>query len=483
MADSVKSNFIYNLINVLSTLLFPLITFPYSSRVLMAEGIGQVNFYNSIINYVVLLTSIGIPMYGIREIARVRDNIQKRSITAVEILTLNILLNVVGYFVIGILCVTVPQIQENVPLFLLLSLIMILNTIGCPWFYSGVEDFKYITIRALLIRVLGVILLFALVKSSNDLLYYALCTVICTAGNNIINFIRLRKYVSLSAFKLTEINIVRHLKPALAVFVFNLITSIYINLDSVMLGFLSNSASVGYYTAATKLSHMLLSLVSALGTVMLPRLSNLVSIGRMDEFYRLSQKAFNFITLIAFPVCIGLIVLSPTLIYLFSGETYKPAVITLQLISPVIIAISISNLTGLQILYPLGKIKIVTISTCVGALVNFILNILLIPHFSQNGAAIATVAAELSVTISQFFIAQKYIPFKLINRNTFLYLITAVAMGAVCYFVSVLLKGNEVLKLIIIPIVGALVYGVIMIFTQDSICKEIVETVKNKINH
>ena len=166
MARSIKENFIYNMIGTVSGFLFPMITFPYVSRVIMAEGLGQVQFYNSIINYVVLLTGLGIPLYATREIARVRDNLKDLSKTTTEIIFLNLILNILGYAAVFIMCFTIDEVMHNIPLFLLLSTSIVLTTIGCTWFFSGVEDFKYITIRGLVVRIVSTIFLFLFVKTT-----------------------------------------------------------------------------------------------------------------------------------------------------------------------------------------------------------------------------------------------------------------------------------------------------------------------------
>lgn len=468
------------MIGTVSGFLFPMITFPYISRVIMAEGMGQVQFYTSIINYVVLLTSLGIPLYATREIARVRDNIAELSLTTTEIISLNLLLNILGYAAIFIMCVTVDEVKQNIPLFLLLSTSIILTTIGCPWFFSGVEDFKYVTIRGLIIKIICIVFLFVFVRDKDDLIYYAAYSVLGSIGNYILNFVHLKKYIHLDSFKFRDLNIWRHLKPAFAIFVFNLVTSIYVNLDKVMVGFLKDNEGVGYYTAATTISHIFLTAVTSLGVVMLPRLSNLVKQGDMDSFNRLAKKSYNFIISMSFPICGGLIVLAPSLLRIFSGEGFAPAIPTLQIISPIIIAIGISNLIGLQILYPLGKIKIVTISTLVGAIINFSLNLLLIPKLAQNGAAIATISAEVCVTLTQIIIAKKIIPFKIIDKQVFICLLTTIVMGIICFlFISI--GFSDVINLVTVPIIGALFYGLMMIFTKNQLVVEVVKMITNKI--
>lgn len=480
MSQSIKKNFVFNLINTVSALVFPLITFPYASRILMADGIGQVQFFQSIINYVVLLTSIGIPLYGIKEIARARDNKEELSRTTIELVTLSVILSLVGYIIVAILCLTVGKVQENIPLFLVLSSTILITSIGCPWFYSGIEDFKYITVVGILVKTLSAIFLFCIVKTRDDLLLYGAYTVAGSIGSYLINFVRLRKYISLEGISLKDLNIWRHIKPAAAIFLFNIVTSIYINLDTVMLGFLSNSTAVGYYTGATKISHILVVLVTSLGAVLLPRSSNLLKNGKTDEFYALSAKSYNFISLMTFPILGGVLVLAPSIILLFCGSGFVPSITTLRIIAPIIVFIGISNLVGLQMLYPLGKIKLVTLSTCIGATVNLTLNLILIPLMAQNGAAVATVIAELSVAIAQLLMVRKLIPFSLINKDTFKYFVSSLLMVLICYGVMSLLN-NDVIRIILVSFVGMLVYGTIMILSKDKFTLSIWDQIKGHI--
>lgn len=482
MEKSIKSNIIYNVINTVSGFIFPLIAFPYVSRILMAEGIGQVNFFNSIIGYIVLLTGLGIPIYGIREIARVRDDKKELTRTALEILLLNLILNIIGYIIVFVICFTIPQIKDNSPLFLLLSSTILLTSIGCNWFYSGVEDFKFITLRGLLVRCVSLLLLFTLVDSKDDLLYYGLYYVLSSVGSNFINFLWLKKHIKTNLISFTDINPWRHIQPTFAVFIFSIVTSIYINLDKVMLGFIKGVASVGYYSAATQISHILLIAATSLSAVMLPRSSNLVKNNRLDEFYKLTERTYQFVLLISLPLTAGCIVMSPILIHIFCGNTYEPSIITLQIIAPIIIAIGISNLIGMLILYPLGCIRIVIYSTCIGALINVLLNIILIPKLAQNGAAIATVFAEVGVTLTQFIIAKKYVRFRLFTMRYIIYILSTLVMFASCGIV-VKLDISEYVKLILVPSLGVFIYGSLLYITKDRLFLEALKFISSKIKH
>ena len=253
MARSVKANYLFNLINSASQLLFPLITFPYASRIMMADGIGQVNFFQSIISYISLFTCLGIPMYAIREIAKVRDNLEKMTRTTVEILLLHAFLTLFGYIIVAAICMTVAKVQTDIPLFLILSVSIFFTAIGCEWFYQGIEDFKYVAIRGIVVKTVSVLLLFLLVKSKEDILWYGAYTVFGVLGGNIFNFIRLRKYLHRDFVGFSKLHPFKHLKPALHIFVFNVIASIYLQLNNVLLGFMKDAEAVGYFTAATKL--------------------------------------------------------------------------------------------------------------------------------------------------------------------------------------------------------------------------------------
>lgn len=480
MAKSIKINFIFNIVNTVGSLLFPLIAFTYASRIIMAEGIGVVQFLQSIINYVVLFSSLGIPMYGIREIARVRDDEKALTITTIEIVLLNLILNVVGYFVVAFLCLTIPQIQGNIFLFLVLSSSIILTTIGCSWFYNGIEDFKYITLVGLTVKTLGLFFLFSFVRNESDLLYYAIYLIIGSVGSNIINFIRLRRFIKPTISIWQELNITKHIRPTCSIFLFNIITSIYINLDSVMLGFLKDNVSVGYYTAATRVSHILVTLITSFGAVLLPRTSNLIKNNQTEEFKRLSKKSFDMVMMLAFPLFVGVLVCAPALIHLFCGESFEPSVLTLQIVSPIIIALAISNLIGIQVLYPLGLIRLVTISTCIGACTNVCLNFLLIPIYGHYGAAVATVIAEFSVSISQIIMARKIMPFSLLSSQIVRYVICSLLLFVVCSLVSRLIE-NDIISIVTVGVIGALIYASLMIVSKDELTLEIYNILIKKV--
>ena len=477
MAQSVKVNYILNLINTGTQMLFPLITFPYVCRVIEADGIGQINFFQSIISYISLFTCLGIPMYAIREIARDRSDVVQMNRTAMEILLLHSMLTLVGYAIVAILCLTVPQIQVNIPLFLILSLTIFFTAIGCEWFYQGIEDFKYITIRGLIIKTVSVVLLFIFVKSKTDLLYYGCYTVFGVLGGNIFNFFRLRKYIHRENIIFSELHIKRHIKPVLKVFSFSVVTSIYLQLNTVLLGFLKNALAVGYFAAATKVMQMLLMMSSCLGSVMMPRASHLIAENKEAEFNRLIQKSYDFTLAIALPMTIGLIFCAPSLITALCGVKFEHSILPSQIIAPIILMVAISNVFGIQVLFPKGKINIVTLCCGIGAVADLILNLCLIPLFSYIGTSIAYLGAEVATTVSMYFIGRRYIPIIYFKKSHLTYALGCVVMAFALYGLS-LLQLPTFTILLLQGCCGVLAYFIILCICKDEMLVQILSKIK-----
>ena len=474
---SLKTNVILNYINTITGIIFPVITFPYASRILLPDGIGVVNFQISIINYIVLFTSLGIPLYAVKEIAKYRDNITIRNKTAVEITILSLLLCLFGYVAVALIGKLVPQIEANIALFYILSLTILFTALGVNWFYQAIEDFKFITIRAVLIRTIAAASLFLFVKDKSDLLIYGAITVGSTVGNNVINFIHLRKHISLRSLKGIKLNIYRHLKPALHIFVLNLIISIYVQLNTIMLGFMDGDYAVGIYTAGNKIPHIILSLVTSMGVVLLPRFSNLVASGKMDEFKSVCDKAIRLVLMLALPFTAGLMLLSEPIIEIFCGHAFIDAVPVIYWTAPVILFIGLTNVIGIQILYPLGKENIVIYSTLGGAIVNVILNIILIPNFSAIGAGIATFSAELAVLIIQVIAGRKYIPVRLLNKCNLKYILATICLIAVVT-PFVFLINNNWLQILLSVAIGGIAYGLYLLYIKDDIVLSILKYLK-----
>ena len=479
---SLKANVIFNFLNTITGIVFPVITFPYAARILLPDGIGAVNFLQSVVAYIVLLTSLGIPLYAVREVAKYRDDIAKRNSVTVEITLLSLFLCVGGYIIVWILGHFVSQIHSQLALFYVLSLTILFTALGVNWFFQAIEDFKFITVRAVIFRILAALALFVFVKTKDDLLIYALVTVGSTVGNNFINFIHLRKYIIIKQIRWKKLRIWRHLKPSLRIFVFNLITSIYLNLNTVMLGFMQGDSAVGFYTAGNKISHIVLSVVASLGVVLLPRCANLVEKGNMEEFATVTRKSYRLVQALSLPSTIGLILLAAPIVVIFGGPEFVEAVPVLVWTAPVIIFIGLSNVFGIQILYPLGKENLVIWSTVGGAVINLILNLLLIPYWSYTGAAVSTFIAELTVLLIQVIFGYRYIPFRIFEKVNMNYLIASFIMAVIVYSLTLLLT-NIWLSLIISTLVGGCIYATVLWLLKDSLFQEILQYTYRLIKH
>ena len=479
---SVKGNIVLNGINTITGILFPVITFPYAARVLLPEGIGAVNFLNSIIGYIVLLTSLGIPMYAVKEVAKYRDDKLTRDKITVEIILLSTILCLLGYVAVWLLAEFVPQIHQQASLFYILSLTIVFTSIGVNWFYQGIEDFKFITVRAIIIRSLAAAALFIFVKNPSDLLVYGMITVGSTVGNNFINFIHLRKHIDRGRINFNELCIFRHLKPALQVFILNLIISLYIQLNSIMLGFMSGDDAVGYFTAGTRISHIGLTLISSLGAVLLPRCSHLLKIGDKEGFASVINKSLNITLALSLPMTAGLMLLAAPVTIVFCGGEYMDAIPVLYLNAPVIIFISLTNVMGIQILYAMDKVNLVIYSVSGAAVLNLILNFILIPSHGVTGAAVSTLVAEFSVLLLQIMCGRKYYPFKISALFSFRYIIATIIMSMAVY-ATIIQFHTDIMKLISGLSIGFTVYLLTLIIMKDSLVMEMLSIVKNKIGY
>lgn len=483
MTKSVKVNYILNLTNTVTQLLFPLITFPYAARVMQPDGIGQVNFFNSIISYIALFVALGIPLYAVREIAMVRDDCKKMNIVTAEIFILNSILMLGGYVIVAILCIFVPQIKQDVPLFLILSLTLLFSTIGCEWFYQGIEDFMYITIRGLVVKIISVVFLFVFVKTKEDILLYGLYAVLGSIGGNLFNFIHLRKYIKWGDLPFCELHPFRHLKGSIAIFAFNIVASLYLQLNTVLLGFMKDSTAVGFYTSATKMMRVVMGITTSLSSVVMPRMSNYFAEGERDQFKSLAQKSYDFTIGMTIPLALGLAFAAPYLIILFCGSMFEASILPSIIISPIIVMVGLSSVLGMQILYPMGKIGIVIKTCLIGAITDLTLCFLLIPSYSYNGCAVAYLCAEIATTASQYVLGRKYLPLKFFTRNHFHYICAGTILSAFLFFVVHLGINSRIVNLLLMLILGGGSYIIFLMLIKDSVLISLIpEKIKTKFS-
>ncbi len=385
----------------MSSFIFPLITFPYVSRILLPVGTGKVSFATSLVSYFALFSQLGIPTYGIRACAKVRDNRRELTRVTQELLIINLVMSVFAYIVFFLALAFVPRLREDRLLYIIVSVTMLLNAVGMEWLYKALEQYSYITMRSVFFKFIAVILMFLLVQEQSDYVIYGGITVFASSASNILNLFNVRKYVDMKP--VGGYNFKRHLKAIGIFFAMSCATTIYTHLDTVMLGFMTSDTDVGYYNAAVRIKSVLVSVVTALGTVLLPRSSYYISKGMKDEFKRITAKAMQFVWILATALMLFFMIYAKEGIYFLSGDNYTGSIVPMQIIMPTLLLVGISNITGIQILVPLGKEKWVLYSEIGGAITDLILNAILIPQMQSSGAAIGTLAAELVVLLIQVY--------------------------------------------------------------------------------
>lgn len=480
MSKSIKKNYIYNLINTVTQLLFPLITYPYVTRVLGYELFGHVNFLNSIITYITLGTSLGIPIYGIREIAKVKDNPRQVSHVTLEILLLHLSLSLIGYIVVTCFSIFDPRISESATAFLILSATIFFTALGCNWFYQGVEDFRYITLRSIIVKIVSIILLFIFVKTKNDVLWYCGYLVIGVLGGNLFNFFRLRKYISFKGLKWAAIKPFRHLRAVINVFALSFLASLYQNLNTVVLGYAKGDGSVAFYTMALKLVLIGSSILNSFTYVLIPRLSEYSEKQQGTSFASLAQKSWDINILISLPLSIGFILMAPELIQIFSTSEFEPAIITIRILALLVLVTSLSSVLGLQILYSLGKIGIQIRCAIIGACVNFTLLFFLTKILGENGVAISYITAEISVLLSLAIIGRKFIPIQYIKVNYYKYAIATLVMSVVVLALKQL-SYNIYLQFALVALTGSVVYFFVLLILKDTLIRDSLKSLKTKV--
>lgn len=467
--NNIQKNFIINGIKIFFNLLFPIITFPYISRILGPIGIGKITFTNSVINYFLLFTNLGIPLYGIREIARTRENKLKLSKSFSEILFLNLITTIFG-MIIFILFLKLNLFGAERKLFQIMSLNIIFTFIGVEWYFQGIENYGYITKRSILFKFISIILMFLFVKKKEDIVIYAGILVLALVGSNILNFFKAKKEVLISFKKL---NTKKHLKPILTIFSMNLAISIYTNLDSVMLGYRSSEYALGIYSSANKMTLLILGIITSLGSVLLPRISNYIVNKKEKELKEILENVFSFLIAVSIPCVIGINFTAVEIIKIFSGDEFITAVKTMRILSSIIFFVAFSNFFGIQILYPRGEEKKVLYSVIVGAVINFSLNWILIPKYAENGAAIATGVAEGFVLLTQIFLCYKYLNFKIFTFENCKFILANIFMGLGLILVNKFLLNNKIFfSLFLKIIIGAFSYIFSLIILKEKFIME-----------
>ncbi|MBQ7175105.1 MAG: oligosaccharide flippase family protein [Lachnospiraceae bacterium] len=467
-----------NVILTMSTFIFPLITFPYVSRILQPEGLGKVSFATSLITYFNMFAQLGIPTYGIRACARVRDDREMLSRTVQEIFLINLIMSVAAYVLLGLVLLTVPRLQGEKLLYIIVSLGIFFNTIGMEWLYKALEQYTYITVRSIAFKIVAIIAMFMLVHAKKDYVIYGAITILAASASSIFNFAYAGHFVDRKPCD--GLDLKKHLKPVLVFFGMSCATTIYLHLDTLMLGFMKSDVDVGYYHTAVRIKTILVSVVTSLGAVLLPRCSYYVENSMMEEFRRICRKALNFVWILATPLMVYFILYAAQGIRFLSGSAYGGSVVPMQIIMPTLLFIGLSNILGIQVLIPLGKERVVLMSEIAGAVVDMIINLLLIPRYASAGAAFGTTIAEAVVLGIQCWALRDTVPDLLKPIRWWKTLVSVLVASAACWWVQYLPLGTF-LTLVISAALFFGVYGLLMLLFKEQMTVELTEQVLEKL--
>ncbi|MGN0674738.1 MAG: flippase, partial [Oscillospiraceae bacterium] len=435
MSKSIIKNSFYSVLKTTASLIFPIISFSYASRILLPDGMGKIDFSKSFVFYFTLLAMLGIQNYGIRECARVRDDRNSLSKTAREIMKVNFVSVLISYALFFSVICLLDSLSGYRELLLINCLTMGLTAIGMEWLYSAVEDYKYIAVRTCIVQAVSLICMLIFVRTPEDINKYAAIHVLSNGGAFLFNFVHSRKYIDWKNKYNFEWK--RHLKPIFALFLMSALIQVFTAMDSTMLGFLTNDKAVGLYSASNKISGMVSSAVCSVTLVLTPRIAYYAERNMLDDVKKLSVKALNCIFMLCIPAAAGLIMLSMPILLIFSGSSFAEADVTSKIISLRNLLVPANTFIVLHLFIPLKREKYNLVSTGAAAALNFVMNLILIPKLLQNGAAIATVAAELIEFIINLFYFSRFISLKIIFKDIWQYVIAAVPIIPICYFLSV----------------------------------------------
>ena len=411
---NIKKNFFYSSILTTANYLFPMLTYPYVARVLGVDKIGLCNFADSIINYFLLFSMMGISSVGIREIAKAKGNQQKLNQAYSSLFVLNTISTVVAVVLLLVAIFYVPQLYAKKELMFVGAVKLLVGYLQIEWLFKGLEDFKYITVRTVVIKVFYVLAVFLFVKDKDDYIFSFALYTLMVAVNAVVNVFYARRFVH---FTFKNIKIKPFVKSFLILGLYAFLTSMYNSFNVAFLGFTSDETQVGYYTTATKLYSILLSLFTAFTGVMLPRMSSLLAEGKKEEFKILLHRSVNILMMFCTPLVYFSVLFAPQIIAMLSGKGYEGAIIPMRIVLPLMMIIGYEQILVIQTLMPLKKDKIILVNSIIGALCGLFLNFMIVPAMEGIGSSIVWFISECAVLISAQVFVTKYTGIKFPARQ------------------------------------------------------------------
>lgn len=454
---SIKKNFAYKSILNLSSYLIGFITFPYISRLMGAERVGLVNFVDNTVSYFLLFASLGIGLLGVREIARVRSDERERSRVFANLLGINLLFTIATLIVFVAAVLLIPTLRQYSELFWIGSAKIIFTALLIEWFYSGMENFRYITLRTIAVKLLYVVVVFVFVREPDQYPLYFTLTVATVVINALINMLYVRRFVRI---KLRELLSMRYLWSNCTLGAYSIMTSMYLTFNVMFLGFVAGNTQVGYYTTAFKLYTVLLGFFSAFANVMLPRMSALVAAGDKQGYQTLLNKSFAAVATFSLPLIACSMIMAPEIVYILAGSGFEGAVTPMQIIMPALLSVGLAQILAIQILMPLRKDNVLLVASIIGAALSVVINILFIERLGAIGSAVVLLSAESIVTGTYIVYATRKrlvkIPVKYFLRSALL----TVPCVAICIACSELIE-NPYIALITATLASVSCWGIL----------------------
>ena len=438
-------------------LLLPILTIPYVSRVLGPTGIGINAFTNSIVQYFVLFGTLGMTMYGNREVAYQRDQPKKLSNLFWELSLLRFITTVIATMVYIAFIILSGEYQL---FYLIQGLFLVANAVDVSWFFQGLEEFRITVLRNTLVKIVSLISIFVLVRTRDDLWLYVLILSGSQVLGNLTLLPYLKRYITWPHW--SGLTLKRHFRPTIEMFVPQIATQVYLQLNKTMLGALIGVQASGFYDNSDKIVKIILAVVTATGTVLLPHSAHSYSQGRYDIIETSLDRSMHFILLLAFALATGLAGVAPLFTHVFFGKGFSPVADLLIIESIVIVLVGISNAVGVQYLLPTDQLKTFTTSVIFGALVNIVLNLPLILLFQSDGAMVATVLSELLVTVYQLIKVRQQIDVFKLFREVWKYAFSAFVMGVLVRIFTIILPIQSIALLLLAVLWGGIVYFLIL---------------------
>jgi O-antigen/teichoic acid export membrane protein len=436
---STQKNVFYNILFALAQVLLPLITFPYLARTLGPTYLGTLNFAESIAHYFVLLAAVGIPVYGVRMIAKHSDNKIELSKTFLELFLINLLIASVIAICFGFAIFFIPKLSADSVLFTWSLAFFFCQTFLFEWFFAGLNQFKFIALRYFFIRILFILSVFVFIKTNTDYSKYMVLQVGASVLVALVNIKYMLKYIILNKNILSALNLTKHIKPLLTLFLTIFSISIYLSLDTVLLGFLADNESVGYYSSVLKLNKIIIAVLAAVSAAMFPKITNLYQSGEIQKFTEIIRKGFYFIISMGIPIMIIVMGCATQIVFIVLGNGYERSVLPLQISAPLILIVSMSSIFGFQILNALSKDKEILKSAIIGMVLSIGLTFMLVSKFKEIGEAITILLTELAVCGAFIYFSKKYYNMKLLLPLIFEQLLASIPYVIIIIFIKFLI--------------------------------------------